>query len=105
MIDVNAVAIKITGVEDDEARDIKRCLTTLYSIREGEQPLDREFGLNHEFIDQPVPIAKNMLALEIIEKTQKYERRVIVERVDYETSKEGQIIPMIYLKRSDETWR
>lgn len=99
MINIDESVIKLTGVEDSEAADIKRCLLTLYSVREGEQPLDRDFGLNQEFIDQPVPIAKNMLALEIIEKTHRYEKRVNVEKVDYETSREGQLIPVIYLKK------
>lgn len=102
MIDINAAVIKLNGVEGDEAEDIKRCLYTLYSVREGEQPLDRDFGLDHEFIDQPVPVAKNMLALEVIEKTHRYEKRVEVEKVEYKTDQEGQLIPIVYLKRSDE---
>ena len=41
MIDVNAAVIKLNGMEDSEAEDIKNCLFTLYSVREGEQPLDQ----------------------------------------------------------------
>ena len=99
MINVQAAVIKINEIEKSEAEDIRRCLTTLYSVREGEQPLDREFGLKQEFLDQPVSIAKNMLALEVIEKTQRYEKRVKVEKVEYKTSEEGQLIPIIYLKK------
>lgn len=99
MININTAVINIEGIEESEAEDIRRCLITLYSVREGEQPLDREFGLKQEFLDQPVPIAKNMLALEVIEKTQRYEKRVKVEKVEYEASEEGQLIPIIYLKR------
>ena len=99
MINVQAAVIKINEIEESEAEDIRRCLTTLYSVREGEQPLDREFGLKQEFLDQPVPIAKNMLALEVIEKTQRYEKRVKVEKVEYKAGEEGQLIPIIYLKK------
>lgn len=99
MIDIKEAVIKIDEVEEREAEDIKRCLTTLYSVREGEQPLDRDFGLKQEFLDQPVPIAKNLLALEVLEKTQRYEKRVKVEKVEYEASQEGQLIPIIYLKK------
>lgn len=105
MINMDKAVIRINGVEEREAEDIRRCLTTLYSVREGEQPLDRDFGLKQEFLDKPVPIAKNMLALEVIEKTQKYEKRVKVEKVEYGTSQEGQLIPVIYLKRGDEAWK
>ncbi len=102
MININAAVIRIdetTG--ESEAEDIRRCLAALYSVREGEQPLDREFGLKQDFVDQPIPIAKNMLALEIIEKTQCYEKRVKVEKVEYEVAEAGQLIPVIYLKKGD----
>lgn len=99
MINIQEAVIKINEIEESEAADIRKCLTTLYSVREGEQPLDREFGLKQEFLDQPVPIAKNMLALEVIEKTQRYEKRVKVDKVEYAASEEGQLIPIIYLKK------
>lgn len=99
MINIQEAVIKINEIEESEAEDVRKCLTTLYSVREGEQPLDREFGLKQEFLDQPVPIAKNMLALEVIEKTQRYEKRVKVDKVEYAASEEGQLIPIIYLKK------
>lgn len=99
MINIQAAVIKISEIDESEAEDIRKCLTTLYTVREGEQPLDRDFGLKQEFLDQPVPIAKNILALEVIEKTQRYEKRVKVDKMDYTTSEEGQIIPIIHLKR------
>lgn len=105
MINIQAAVITIDGIEKSEAEDIRRCLTTLYSVREGEQPIDREFGLKQDFLDQPVPIAKNMLALEIIEKTRRYEKRVKVERVEYAVGEAGQLIPVINLKRGDNVWR
>lgn len=99
MISIQEAVIRISEIEESEAEDIRKCLTTLYSVREGEQPLDRDFGLKQEFLDQPVPIAKNMLALEVIEKTQRYEKRVKVDKVDYAASEEGQLIPIIFLKK------
>ncbi len=105
MINIQAAVIKINGIGESEAEDIRRCLTTLYSVREGEQPLDRDFGLAQDFLDQPVPVAKNTLALEVIEKTRRYEKRVNVERVEYAVGEGGQLIPVIYLKRGDDAWR
>lgn len=99
MISIQEAVIRINGIEESEAEDIRKCLTTLYSVREGEQPLDREFGLKQEFLDQPVPLAKNMLALEVIEKTQRYEKRVRVDKVEYASGGEGQLIPIVYLKK------
>ena len=97
MIDISKCIIYISGADQNEKEDIKKCLTALYSVRKGEQPLDRNFGLDQDFLDQPIPVSKNMLALEITEKTQIYEKRVTVERVDYESGEEGSLYPGGYL--------
>ena len=101
MIDVNEVIIVLNDVEKAESEKIRRCLNTLYSVREGEQPLDREFGLAQDFLDQPMPAAQNLLALEIIKKTARYEPRVIVEKVEYEHREDGTLIPIVNLKRGE----
>ena len=86
-----------------EVEDIKRCLSTLYSTKEGSQPLDRSFGLNCSFVGKPIPVAQNELALEIVEKTEKYEPRVTVTEVTYEYDEtEGTIYPTVHLEKGDE---
>ncbi len=105
MINLREAVIKLDGIEENETEDIRKCLTALYTVREGEQPLDRDFGLKQDFLDQPVPIAKNMLALEVLEKTRRYEKRVQVEKVEYESCEDGQLIPVVCLKRSDNGWK
>lgn len=100
MIDVSSVVINLNGFPEEEAEDIRRCLETLYTVRTGEQPLDREFGIDNSFLDQPVNIAKNLFTLEVIEKTRRYEKRVEVEEVEYRFDGAGQMVPVIFLKRS-----
>lgn len=101
MIDVNSTVINIHGFPEDEVDSIRRCLETLYSIREGEQPLNREMGLRMDFLDQQANIAQNMFALEVIEKTGRYEPRVKVEKVEFRNGREGQLIPVVHVKRGD----
>mgnify|MGYP006990194208 CR=1 FL=1 len=43
-----------------------------------------------------------MCALEIIEKTKRYEKRAKVERVEFRFDEDGQMMPVIYLNRGDE---
>jgi len=50
------------------SEEITGCLRCLYSTIEGTCPLDREFGLSIECLDKPLPIAKNMYILDIVEK-------------------------------------
>lgn len=101
MIEIKNAEINIHGFAPDEAEDIRRCLTTLYSIREGEQPLNRGMGLRPDFLDQPAHLARNMFALEVIEKTRQFEPRAAVEKVDFTVGEDGQLIPVIHIKRGD----
>lgn len=76
--------IKILGnFESEEGKDVLKNLKIIYSTREGEVALDREFGINQDFLDEPWPQAQAMLAKEIINKTEKYEKRAKVESVDF----------------------
>lgn len=99
MIDVNKAVINLSGFAENEIEDVRRCLATLYSIRTGEQPLDRNLGIDTSFLDKPMNIAKNLFALEIIDKTKQYEKRAEVDKVEYKFEKDGQMIPAIYIKR------
>lgn len=79
---------------------IYNCLLTLYGSKEGEQALDREFGLNMECLSLPAEAAQAMLTAEIIRKTKKYEPRAEVLEVEYETShsQQGRIRPKVVVQ-------
>ena len=85
--------------------DILRCLNTLYSTRAGSQPMRRAFGIDYDgVVGYPLEVAKNKLALEIIEKTEVYEPRVNVTSVDFDVDvSNGRLIPIIHLKKAGET--
>ena len=90
------------GFSEEEFADIKKCLETLLSVREGNQPLDRGFGINlDEIVDYPVAVAKNMLSLEIIEKVERYEPRVKVEGIEFEENTDGRLCPHVYFGRNN----
>ncbi len=67
----------------DTWADVLRCLTVLYGTRVGEQALDRDFGIDWSFLDQPMETAKAMIEQELIRKTRKYEKRANVEQVTW----------------------
>lgn len=87
---------------EPEKEDILRCLNTLYATREGSQPLDRNFGLNWEFIDKPLPVAQQEYSFEVIKKTREYETRVKVREVKYVFYEEdGMMKPVIILTKGE----
>ena len=97
------VELENGGFAPEEFADIKRCLETLLSIREGSVPLDRNLGISYDnTIGYPMDVAKNMLALDIIEKVDMYEPRVEVVSVDIEIGEDGQQKPHIRFKKREE---
>lgn len=87
----------------EELEDIKRCIENLYSTRAGSQPLDREFGLDYySVVGLPLEVAKNQFMLEIMEKTERYEPRVVVDSVDFAIDAvSGQMIPTVHLVKGE----
>ena len=56
-IDLKHITVAFDYTSGDIA-DIKRCLECLYQTAEGTCPLDREFGLNTDFVGMPMDVAK-----------------------------------------------
>lgn len=101
MIEIGNVKINF-DYQAPEIEDISRCLRTLYATREGSQPLDREFGLNWDFIDKPLPVAQNEFALEVILKTKKYEPRARIKEAKFVFDNiSGNMIPTITLIKEE----
>lgn len=100
-MDINDYAIELT-FNDGNISEIKRCLENLYGTKAGTQPMDRNFGINDQFVGMPIEVAENMLTLEIIEKTEMYEPRVKVNSITFEVDSEnGRITPTIKLEKGD----
>ncbi len=58
--------------------------------------MDREFGLKIDFLNNHFLVVQNLYTLEIVKKTDKYESRVKVSEVTFET-KEGKIYATVHL--------
>lgn len=84
-----------------EIDDITRNLTTLYGTIAGTVPLDRDFGISEEFVSYPIPVAENMLVLELTEKTALYEPRVEVSEVTFDYNSDGILTPRIIITKSE----
>lgn len=77
-----------------------RNLQVLYATRAGEQALDREFGIDGTIIDCPQENAQVLLAAEYVRKTEQYEPRARVVRVEWtaEKSQDGNMIPKVVIE-------
>lgn len=104
MISTDGITLNFgEGYSQQEMQDIRRCLKLLYSTRAGTQALDREFGLDGEFLSRESELAKATFTIEIIAKTEMYEPRVKVTEVDFITDADnGTLYPIIKLEKGDE---
>ena len=79
---------------------VLRQLSILYATRTGEQALDRSFGLDWSFLDQPPEVAKAMLSAEIITKTNTYVPTVAVSSIDFITDINGHLTPIVSVEEA-----
>ena len=84
-IDLKHITVAFDYASGDIA-DIKR-----YQTAEGTCPLDREFGLNTDFVGMPMDVAKSQFAVEIIDKTDRYEPRATVKDINFSFNEDGQL--------------
>lgn len=80
---------------------IHRQLSVLYGTRKGEQALDRNFGLDWSFLDQPMEVAKALLSVEIINKTALYVPSVSVSSIDFNADMDGNLVPTIGVEEAE----
>lgn len=91
------IEIEAGSADDSAAQEILRNLQVLYGTRAGEQALDRDFGIDADILDYPQESAKALLAAEYVRKTERYEPRARVVRVDWTkgSAKDGNMIPKV----------
>ncbi len=80
--------------------EIKKNLETLFSIRAGSVPSERDFGISWACLDQQKEIAENQFILEAHKKVKMYEPRVKIIKIDF-TYKDGQLESSIYFGGAD----
>lgn len=80
-----------------EQEDVLRCLRTLVMTPAGTVPLDRDFGIDNSMLGQPMGVAENLLAVELITKVRRYEPRASVQQVELTASPEGNITAKVVI--------
>ena len=81
----------------DAMAELDRKLALLYSTREGTMPLDREFGINMDFVDMPPEVAKSLYTAEITKKTAQFIPEVRVQSVQWTHGGEGVFYPKVVI--------
>jgi len=78
-------------------RNLDGRISLLLSTREGTVPLDREFGLDMDFLDMPTETAKSLYTAEITRKIAQFIPEVRVGAVTWSAGEAGTIIPKVVI--------
>ena len=81
----------------DWLAELDQRLALLLSTREGTMPLDREFGLNMDFVDMPPEVAKSLYTAEVTEKVAKFIPTVKVREITWDTGGQGNLIAKVVI--------
>ncbi|MEG1594666.1 MAG: hypothetical protein RR350_09650 [Oscillibacter sp.] len=81
----------------DWLAELDRQLALLLSTREGTMPLDREFGLNMDFVDSPPEIAKSLYTAEVTKKVAQFIPTVRVQEITWNRAEGGQLKPKVVI--------
>lgn len=94
--------MKITG--ENLTPDLRQQVELLCATPVGSVVLDRDFGLDMSFIDEPVSVAVNMAAAEISVKLEKYIPALQLIRVqaDYDQAQDGTVEMEVIVKNVEQ---
>ncbi|MCC8056441.1 GPW/gp25 family protein [Cloacibacillus sp.] len=89
----------------DVIEDVCLCLTTLFTTRKYSVPLDRDFGLEMDALDEPSPRAMALIRSAIYSAADKYEPRAEIISVAFEVisdAEDDKVVPVISWKLKEE---
>ena len=81
----------------DAIAELDRQIVLLLSTREGTMPLDREFGINMDFLDMPPEAAKSLYVAEITKKIPQFIPAVRVQGVTWDPTPAGKLKPKVVI--------
>lgn len=96
--------IKIESLDDMSASEIQQIdirLRTLLLCMIGTIPGSRDFGMNGDYLDEPIDVAANELASALQERVDVYIHEISVESVNITYDLNGKLETTIKIERSD----
>lgn len=98
MIDITKVRFLPLNFKLSEEERILQSLKVLFSTYEGTVPFDRNFGIDGDILDAPLPVAQGKLLVEYRNKAAEYEPRASIQEIQYETlHSTGVLIPKVVI--------
>ena len=91
---------------ETEVEEILQNVRTILATRIGTVPLHRDFGISWEMLDRPLPVAKMLLQVAVIDAISEFEPRAEVKSVEFEgdavDAMEGRLTPKVIISIAGE---
>ena len=98
MMELDIFDYKLEYTFSDNLRaKLDRQLALLLSTPEGAMPLDREFGINMDFLDLPPEVAKSIYTAEVTKKIPQFIPAVRVQEITWTWNSKGKISPKVVI--------
>lgn len=88
--------------QNDPNLSVLQNIALILKTKRGTVPLDRDFGLEMQFIDKPIDIAETIAYTEVTEAVEEYEPRASVTDVSFSTGADGKMILNVEVEIEDE---
>jgi hypothetical protein len=99
---VNDAEIELDLDDSSEYDDVLEELKNLFSTVTGTYPMNRDFGIDTDIMDCPVPAAETMLSVEYYEKVAEYIPQLEVTDVSFSYDDDGNVTPYVTLEPADD---
>lgn len=94
----NPTVSSSTTVDATLASEVIRNVNVILGTLEGEVACDRSFGLNPNFLDKPLDLAKQLYIITVIDKVEQYEPRAAVENIVFDSDAlKGSLNPRVVI--------
>lgn len=102
---VDSGPVPIVIAPDSVAEEVSQNVRMIIGTPKGSVPLDREFGLDFDVIDQPMPRAKALTEVDIVEQVGRYEPRARVLSIRWQENEaeamDGRAHPVVTIDVED----
>ena len=85
----------LNNTSEEIIKSYQEQISILCSTIAGTIPLDRDFGIDSACLSKPPDVATALLSVEIMEKVEKYIPQLIVNSVEFSSSDDGTLTPII----------
>lgn len=98
-MDLSDISISFEYGSGDNAteREIIRNVQTILTTPVGTCPLYRDFGIDTSVLDNPMDVAQNFYAVEVIDAIERYEPRVQVREVTFTPDMSGKLTAKVVI--------